>query len=186
MRGSTDNVILTSMSSTLPDSQATGLPGIISVDDHVVEPPHVWQDRLPARMRDQGPRIEQAKWGEFSLAAGASYKQEIVEDGRPGDYWVYEDRLVYVHKRHVAILLDATPGGDAGLRPLEDVHRRPHVRRDAARLLRAEGPRRRPRTGRRRRAHRLPTFPRFCGQTFMEGKGTRSSVWRASGPTTTG
>ena len=27
------------------------LPKIISVDDHVVEPPHVWQDRLPAKLR---------------------------------------------------------------------------------------------------------------------------------------
>lgn len=30
---------------------------LISVDDHVVEPPHVWQDRLPAAMREAGPRI---------------------------------------------------------------------------------------------------------------------------------
>jgi hypothetical protein len=88
------------------------LPKIISVDDHVVEPAHLWQNRLPARFRERGPRIEQARWGDFSLDAGASYKQEMTADGRPGDYWVYEDRLIYVHKRHVAIPLDATPGGD--------------------------------------------------------------------------
>jgi hypothetical protein len=28
----------------------TELPKIISVDDHVVEPPRLWRDRLPARM----------------------------------------------------------------------------------------------------------------------------------------
>ena len=25
---------------------------IISVDDHVVEPPHVWRDRVPQRYKD--------------------------------------------------------------------------------------------------------------------------------------
>ena len=29
---------------------------IISVDDHVVEPPNVWQDRLPAKFKERGPR----------------------------------------------------------------------------------------------------------------------------------
>ena len=30
---------------------------IVSVDDHLVEHPRVWQDRLPAAMREAGPRI---------------------------------------------------------------------------------------------------------------------------------
>ena len=87
-------------------------PKIISVDDHVVEPAHLWQERLPAKMRERGPRIERARWGDFSLDVGATYKQEITPDGTWGDYWMYEDRLIYVHKRHVAIPLDATPDGD--------------------------------------------------------------------------
>ncbi|HEV8298086.1 MAG TPA: amidohydrolase family protein [Acidimicrobiales bacterium] len=29
----------------------------ISVDDHIIEPPHLWQDRLPARDREVGPRV---------------------------------------------------------------------------------------------------------------------------------
>ena len=33
----------------------TELPKIISVDDHVVEPAHVWQDRLPAKYARAGP-----------------------------------------------------------------------------------------------------------------------------------
>ena len=36
----------------------------------------------------------------------------MTDDGTWGDYWLYEDRLIYVHKRHVAIPLDATPDGD--------------------------------------------------------------------------
>lgn len=31
---------------------------LISVDDHVVEPPNVWTNRLPAAQREAGPRVE--------------------------------------------------------------------------------------------------------------------------------
>ena len=96
----------------LSDPSLADIPRIISVDDHVVEPAHLWQDRLPARMRERGPRIERARWGDIALGSGAAYQQEMTEDGRWGDYWMYEDRLVYLHKRHVTIPLDATPDGD--------------------------------------------------------------------------
>ncbi|HSS09244.1 MAG TPA: amidohydrolase family protein, partial [Acidimicrobiales bacterium] len=45
-------------------------PRLISVDDHVIEPPGVWRDRLPARDRDRGPHV-------------------VRQDGI--DVWVYED-----------------------------------------------------------------------------------------------
>jgi predicted TIM-barrel fold metal-dependent hydrolase len=148
----------------------TDLPKIISVDDHVVEPPHVWQDRLPAAMRDRGPRVQQARWGDFALDVGASYKQEITEDGTPGDYWLYEDRLIYVHKRHVAIPLDATPNGDVsrfdrsrmfiGAITYDEMRPgcyEPKARVDDMALAGIDG------------SICFPTFPRFCGQTFLEG-----------------
>jgi predicted TIM-barrel fold metal-dependent hydrolase len=148
----------------------TELSKIISVDDHVVEPPHVWQDRLPASMRDRGPRVQQARWGDFALDVGASYKQEITEDGTPGDYWLYEDRLIYVHKRHVAIPLDATPDGDLsrfdrsrmfmGALTYDEMRPgcyEPKARVDDMALAGIDG------------SICFPTFPRFCGQTFLEG-----------------
>src|SRR4030081_1728982 len=88
------------------------LPKIISVDDHVVEPPHVWQNYLPTKYREKGPRVERGTWGDFRLKPGAVYDQKQVEGGQPGDFWIYEDRVIYVQKRFVAIPLDATPGGD--------------------------------------------------------------------------
>ena len=145
-------------------------PKIISVDDHVVEPAHLWQDRLPARMREQGPRVERARWGEFSLDVGASYKQEMTDDGAWGDYWLYEDRLTYVHKRHVAIPLDATPDGDVqrfdrtkmfiGAMTYDEMRPGcydPKARVDDLALAWVDG------------SLAFPTFLRFCGQTFMEG-----------------
>jgi predicted TIM-barrel fold metal-dependent hydrolase len=37
---------------------------LISVDDHVLEPGHVWQDRVPARFKDAAPRLVRDKDGE--------------------------------------------------------------------------------------------------------------------------
>ena len=34
-----------------------GFPLIVSVDDHVLEPPDLWTARLPKRYREQGPRV---------------------------------------------------------------------------------------------------------------------------------
>jgi len=42
---------------TIPPSE-----WLISVDDHVIEPPNVWVDRLPARYRDVGPRMIDSIW----------------------------------------------------------------------------------------------------------------------------
>jgi predicted TIM-barrel fold metal-dependent hydrolase len=148
------------------------LPRTISVDDHVVEPPHVWQDRLPARRREAGPRVERARWGDFSLEGpGATYSGEQTEDGRWGDYWMYEDRLIYVHKRHVAIPLDATPDGDvrrfdrskmfSGALTYDEMRPgcyEPKARVEDLELAGVDG------------SLAFPTFPRFCGQTFMESK----------------
>ena len=45
----------------------------ISVDDHLIEPARLWQERVPERMRDEAPRI--------------------VRDG-DSEFWVYEDRQI--------------------------------------------------------------------------------------------
>jgi hypothetical protein len=69
------------------------LPWVISVDDHVVEPPHVWQSWLPERYRARGPRVEQDTCETVIVPGrpGATYVR-----GGPGpvvDWWVYEDLL---------------------------------------------------------------------------------------------
>lgn len=146
------------------------LPKIISVDDHVMEPPHVWQEWLPQKFREKGPRIVRERFGEFKLVKGAKYQNPLDPEGQWGDAWVYEDKLIYVHKRHVAIPLEATPGGDKSkfdrskmtmtAMTYEDM--RPACYDRDARIQEFEDnwvdgslP--------------FPTFPRFCGQTFYEG-----------------
>lgn len=47
---------------------------VISVDDHVVEPLGVWQDRLPASLRDRGPRVVPSDDGDVWEINGNSHK----------------------------------------------------------------------------------------------------------------
>ena len=42
------------------------IPRIISVDDHVVEPPDLWSNRLPSKYLDRGPRVVRER-GRFDL-----------------------------------------------------------------------------------------------------------------------
>jgi predicted TIM-barrel fold metal-dependent hydrolase len=146
------------------------LPKIISVDDHVVEPAHVWQTWLPQKYREQGPRIERKRWGPFSHKPGAKYVNTEDPNGFWGDAWYYEDRLIYVHKRFVAIPLEATPEGDTTkfdrskmvMEALTYDEMRPGCYERDARVKDFElnwvdG------------SLPFPTFPRFCGQTFYEG-----------------
>ncbi len=145
------------------------LPKIISVDDHVVEPRHVWQTWLPQKFREKGPRVEQAKWAPFEHKPGAKYTNVMDDDGMLGDYWIFEDKVIYVHKRFVAIPLEATPGGDLAkfdrtvmeMTPVTYDEMRPgcydrdaRVEDMAVNWVDGSLP--------------FPTFPRFCGQTFME------------------
>jgi predicted TIM-barrel fold metal-dependent hydrolase len=46
---------------------------LISVDDHVVEPPHVWQARVPRKLREHAPRLVTDERGESWLWEGKRY-----------------------------------------------------------------------------------------------------------------
>ena len=36
----------------MPDGDALNLDWLVSVDDHLYEPPNLWQDRVPSKYRD--------------------------------------------------------------------------------------------------------------------------------------
>jgi hypothetical protein len=145
------------------------IPKIVSVDDHVVEPAHVWQTWLPEKHREKGPHVERKRWGPFEHKPGAKYGNHEDPNGRWGDAWYFEDRLIYVQKRFVAIPLDATPGGDIS-------------KFDPTKMVMTAVTYDELRPGCYDRDERIkdfdlnwtdgslpfPTFPRFCGQTFYE------------------
>ena len=53
-------------------------PKIVSVDDHVVEPAHVWERWLPAKHRDKGPHVERRGIGTMRHVGGGNCFHEIV------------------------------------------------------------------------------------------------------------
>jgi predicted TIM-barrel fold metal-dependent hydrolase len=59
-------------------TETVGLPADvrpISVDDHIIEPPGLWQDRLPRRLLERGPRVVE------------------LEDG--SEAWLYDGQVVH-------------------------------------------------------------------------------------------
>ena len=56
---------------------------LLSVDDHLIEHPEVWADRLPSKYLDAGPRIVETPRGD-GLA--------------PMQSWVYEGRSLSLHR----------------------------------------------------------------------------------------
>ena len=42
-------------------SPTVEIPRIISVDDHVVEPPDLWTSRVPEKYRDRAPKVVRRK-----------------------------------------------------------------------------------------------------------------------------
>lgn len=64
-------------------------PKIISVDDHVIEPPNVWQDRLPAKFKEAGPTSFRQR-GTMEYVGGV-FSFEPDENGAEGDWWRFED-----------------------------------------------------------------------------------------------
>ncbi|HMG44539.1 MAG TPA: amidohydrolase family protein [Acidimicrobiales bacterium] len=134
----------------------TEIPRIISVDDHVVEPPDLWSNRLPAKYQDRGPRVERDR-AVFSFKGGRFSFEKGVPEGEWCDWWLY-DGLVYPFPKLSAAVgfddLDVTPTTYDEIRPgcwiqserLADMTAN-HV--DASICF-------------------PNTLPRFCGQTFYE------------------
>jgi hypothetical protein len=69
------------------------LPGIISVDDHLVEPADLFVDRLPGALQDRAPKVVTESDGtEFWEFEGRNYPQIGLNAvvGRPKDEWSME------------------------------------------------------------------------------------------------
>lgn len=74
-------------------SPTSEFPKIISVDDHVLEPPNVWQDRLPKKYLDIGPRVERLPVKRLDLDGGTArfFPGQKGDEGDLADWWRYED-----------------------------------------------------------------------------------------------
>jgi predicted TIM-barrel fold metal-dependent hydrolase len=136
------------------------IPRIVSVDDHVVEPAHLWDRWLPAKWRDLGPKVERRGIAGMRHIGGGTYEQTFSDDGPQADCWVYED-LVYINKRHVASV--GFDRDDMTMSPITYDEMRPGCYEPQARLADMD-------INWVEASLSFPTFPRFCGQTFLEAK----------------
>ena len=141
-------------------NETVEIPKIISVDDHVVEPAHLWQTWLPDRFKDRGPRSERRGIGTMRHIGGGTYEQTFDDDGPQADCWIYED-LVYINKRHVAAV--GYDRDDMTMSPITYDEMRPGCFDPKARLADMD-------LNWVEASLCFPTFPRFCGQTFTEAK----------------
>ena len=134
------------------------IPRIVSVDDHVIEPAHVWQDRLPERYKDVGPRVVQER-GNMSFVGG-NFSYEPDPDGQLGDWWVYEDKRVPQTRLSAAAGFDRDDIKVVGITydEMRDGCYDPVARLEDMDVNHVEA------------SLCFPSFPRFCGQTFMEAK----------------
>ncbi|MBL78126.1 MAG: amidohydrolase [Acidimicrobiaceae bacterium] len=132
------------------------IPRIISVDDHVVEPPDLWSSRLPAKYRDRGPRVERDT-AVFNFEGGVFSYEKGVEGGTPCDWWLYDDLVYPFPKLSAAVGFD-----DLDIEPVtfDQIHPAGWIQRE--RLAAMD----------KNHVDASICFPnvlpRFCGQTFYE------------------
>ncbi|TYB42323.1 amidohydrolase family protein [Actinomadura chibensis] len=130
----------------------TTIPRIISVDDHVVEPPDLWTSRLPRRFLDRGPRIVRQK-GRLSMPGG--WRED--PDGDWADVWLYDDLVTPLMKLSAAVGFEEVGFGAV---TFDDI--RPGCWKQADRLADMDA-------NHMEASLCFPnTLPRFCGQAFME------------------
>ncbi len=135
------------------------IPRIVSVDDHVVEPATVWSDRLPAKYQDVGPRIVRAPMGEITFVGG-KLTVKPGSEGEPTDWWHYEEL------RRPLLRLDAAAGvprDQVTMKGITYEDMRPGAYQVKPRLEDMD-------VNHLEASLCFPTFPRFCGQTFLEAK----------------
>ena len=132
------------------------IPLIISVDDHVVEPPDLWTSGSRRSTSTAGP-ASSATRAVFHFEGGNFTFEKGVEGGEPCDWWLYDD-LVYPFPKLSAAVgfpeLDVTPT------TFDEI--RPGCWKQPERLADMD-------TNHTEASICFPnTLPRFCGQTFYE------------------
>lgn len=139
------------LSPDLQDSEVPDLPLLVSVDDHIVEPPTLWTDRLPAALADAIPHVRREKV--------ASLIQAGVEVW--ADVWHYEDVAEPLRRGFGAV---GKPAVENDLEPMIFDEIRPGCYDAAARLADMDI------DGVEVSVCFPNNFVRFCGQRFLEAE----------------
>jgi predicted TIM-barrel fold metal-dependent hydrolase len=136
----------------------TEIPLMVSVDDHVIEPPGLFERWLPRKYADRAPRVERR-----TISRESKLQDGAVEDrdGLPGDVWVFGNSA-YVLRRPVVVLKDVETTFELrGNEPVPYEEMRPGCYDPKERLLDMSD-------NHVEASLCFPQFPRFCGQVFTE------------------
>jgi predicted TIM-barrel fold metal-dependent hydrolase len=135
----------------------TAVPMIISVDDHVVEPPHLWQTWLPAKHRERGPKVELLPTGEVKMLDGR-YIEHPGTSGKLCAWWNYDGNYFSL-KRYIAAV--GYPPEEVDMYPITYDEMRPGCWKPSERIkdMQMNGV---------EASLCFPNYPRFCGQIFSE------------------
>ena len=134
------------------------IPRIISVDDHVVEPAHLFQRWLPQRYRADGPRVVRSGTKPVRFVNGRFVLEEDPK-GRPTDVWLYGDVRMPLRSAEAAVGLPVMDNGGITFDEMRPGLYDPVERVKDMDLNGVEA------------SLCFPnSIPRFCGQTFLEGK----------------
>ena len=142
---------------------APQIPRIISVDDHVIEPPNVWQDRLPEKFKAIGPADRAPQGQEHEVRRRRLQLRRRPADDEDGtwcDWWLVED-LQYPLTRLSAAA--GYPRDEITVSPITMDDMRKGCWDQKARLEDMD-------VNHVEASLAFPSFPRFCGQTFTERK----------------
>jgi predicted TIM-barrel fold metal-dependent hydrolase len=135
----------------------SNFPKIISVDDHVIEPANLWQDRLPERYKDEGPRIVIAPEGEMAYVDGTWVETPGTGD-RMAAWWHYEDHRYQIKEM---IACAGRPPAEVGMRGVTYNDIRPGCYEPKARLADMD-------ENHVEASLCFPNYPRFCGQAYND------------------
>ena len=139
-----------------PPDLEQDLPRVISVDDHVLEPPELWTSRLSGRHRDRAPRVVRER-GVLDVKTGG---WSVDPAGAWADVWYYETVVKPLDRRFAAVGSDLKTLDAATVVTYDDIRSACWKQSDRLADMDAD--------------HVdvslcFPnTLPRFCGQTFAE------------------
>ncbi len=78
------------------------LPSIISVDDHVIEPPDLWQSWLPKKFQDRAPKVVRTGWARGKGSHNHGFVPVDDPDGPQCDFWQVEDAMIPIPLAEIA------------------------------------------------------------------------------------
>ena len=133
------------------------IPKIISADDHVIEPAHFWQDRMPSKHKELAPKIVIAPQGEMTLNDGVWLETPGTGD-KMAAWWHFENKR-YQIKQMVAC--PGIPPEEVTMEGVTYDDIAPGCYDPIARLADMD-------INHVEASLCFPNYPRFCGQLFSE------------------